>query len=150
MFLLLPVCRVLILKTVRIWYPVCQGPLTQDGKDKGIGVMILAEVQLEDPSSGYAPMYPSHRPAGAVLVDLVVLPEHTATVRSKYLPVNFAPFSGHDTLVCSEPGGDIDLKRALALEESFQDMIKHRESNSPGVKCRDLRMSLSAIGSVSP
>jgi hypothetical protein len=74
--------------------------------------MILTEVQLEDPSKGYAPAYPSHRPARAMLV---VLPEHAATVRSKYLPVNFAPFSGQDPLVFSEPGDDIDLKRALAF-----------------------------------
>ncbi|RHZ48752.1 DUF2841 domain-containing protein [Aspergillus thermomutatus] len=92
-----------------------QGLLAQDAKDKGIGDMILAEVQLEDPSNGYAPAYLSHRPAGAVLVDLAVLPEHTATVRSKYLPVNFSPFSGDDPLVCSQPGDDIDLKRALAF-----------------------------------
>ncbi|KAF7158690.1 hypothetical protein CNMCM6106_005480 [Aspergillus hiratsukae] len=92
-----------------------QGPLMRDAKYKGIGGMILAEVQLEDPSNGYAPMYPSHRPAGAVLVDLAVLPEHTATVRSKYLPVNFAPFSDDDPSVCSQPGDDIDLKRALAF-----------------------------------
>jgi hypothetical protein len=84
--------RALILKTVRIWYLICQGPLTQDAKNKGTEDMILAEVQLEDPSNGYAPMYPSHRPAGAVLVDLVVLPEHTVTVRSKYSSVDFAPF----------------------------------------------------------
>ncbi|RHZ60746.1 uncharacterized protein CDV56_108454 [Aspergillus thermomutatus] len=102
-------------QTVRIWHPICQGPLTQDAKGEDIGDMILAEVQLEDPSNGYAPMYPSHRPAGAVLVDLAVLPEHTATVRSKYLPVNLAPFGDDDPLVCSQPGADIDLKRALAL-----------------------------------
>jgi hypothetical protein len=49
-----------------------------------------------------------------MLVELAVLPEHAATVRSKYLPVkNFAPFSGDDPLVCSELGDDIDLKRAL-------------------------------------
>jgi hypothetical protein len=117
--LLLPVRRVLILKTVRIWYPVCQGPLTQDAEGKGIGDMILAEVQLEDPSNGYAPAYPSHRPARAMLVDLAVLPEHAATVRSKYLPVNFAPFSGQDPLVFSEPGEDIDLKRALAFRRAL-------------------------------
>jgi hypothetical protein len=29
--------------------------------------------------------------------------------------VNFAPFSGNDPLVCSQPGDDIDLKRALAF-----------------------------------
>lgn len=115
MSLLLRVRRALILKTVRIWYPVCQGPLTQDAEGKGIGDMILAEVQLEDPSNGYAPAYPSHRPARAMLVDLAVLPEHAATVRSKYLPANFAPFSGHDPLVCSEPGDDMDMKRALAF-----------------------------------
>ncbi|KAF7164514.1 hypothetical protein CNMCM6106_001032 [Aspergillus hiratsukae] len=102
-------------QTVRIWHPICQGPLTQDAKGKDIGDMILAEVQLEDPSNGYAPMYPSHRPAGAVLVDLAVLPEHTATVRSKYLLVNLAPFGDDDPLVCSQPGDDIDLKRAVAL-----------------------------------
>ncbi|KAH3438007.1 hypothetical protein KXW39_000827 [Aspergillus fumigatus] len=102
-------------QTVRIWYPVCQGPLAQDAKDKGVGDMILAEVQLEDPSNRYAPEYQSHRPAGAILVDLAILPENTATVRSKYLPVEFAPFSGHDPLVWSEPGDDIDLQRALAL-----------------------------------
>lgn len=47
-------------------------PRTPDARchDKGIGDMILAEVQLEDPSNGYAPMYKCHRPAGAVLVDL--------------------------------------------------------------------------------
>ncbi|GIJ92742.1 hypothetical protein Asppvi_002020 [Aspergillus pseudoviridinutans] len=106
-------------QTVRIWYPVCQGPLTQDAKDKGIGDMILAEVQLEDPSNGYAPIYPSHRPAGAVLVDLAVLPEYTATVRSKYLPVNFTPFGDDDPLVCSQPGENIDLKRALAFNQVF-------------------------------
>jgi hypothetical protein len=89
--------------------------LTQDAKDKGIGHMILAEVQLEDPSNGYAPEYQSHRPPGAILVDLAVLPEHAATVRSKYLPMKFAPFSGHDPLMWSEPGDDIDLQRALAF-----------------------------------
>jgi hypothetical protein len=80
--------------------------------------MILAEVQLEDPSNGYAPAFLSHRPAGAILVDLAVLPEHAATVRSKYLPVKFAPFSGHDPLVWSEPG-DIDLQRALAFRRAL-------------------------------
>ncbi|KAF7182858.1 hypothetical protein CNMCM7691_002602 [Aspergillus felis] len=92
-----------------------QWPLTQDAKDKGIGDMILAEVQLEDPSNGYAPEYQSHRPAGAILVDLAVLPEHAETIRSKYLLVEFAPFSGHDPLVWSEPDDDIDLQRALAF-----------------------------------
>jgi hypothetical protein len=29
--------------------------------------------------------------------------------------VKFAPFSGHDPLVWSEPGDDIDLQRALAF-----------------------------------
>jgi hypothetical protein len=81
--------------------------------------MILAEVQLEDPSNGYAPEYQSHRPAGAILVDLAVLPEHAATVRSKYLPVKFAPFSGHDPLVWSEPGDDVDLQRALAFRRAL-------------------------------
>ncbi|KAH3006536.1 hypothetical protein KXV89_009001, partial [Aspergillus fumigatus] len=52
-------------QTVRIWYPILQGPLAQDAKDKGIGDMILAEVQLEDPSNVYAPASLSHRPAGA-------------------------------------------------------------------------------------
>jgi hypothetical protein len=50
-----------------------------------------------------------------MLVDLAVLSEHAATVRSKYLPANFTPFSGHDPLVCSEPGDDVDMKRALAF-----------------------------------
>lgn len=77
--------------------------------------MILAEVQLEDLSNGYAPAYQSHRPAGTMLVDLAILLEHAATVRSKYLLVNFAPLSGHDPLVCPEPGDDVDLKRALAF-----------------------------------
>jgi hypothetical protein len=149
MSLLLPVLKVLILKTVRIWYPVCQGPLTQDAKDKGIGDMILAEVQLEDPSNGYVSMYPSHRPAGVVLVDLAVLPEHTATVRSKYLPVNFAPFSGHDPLVCSEPGDDIDLKRALAFRRVLSRYDKAQRIQQFRGQYRDLRMSLSATGSVS-
>jgi hypothetical protein len=85
----------------------------RDAKDKGIGHMILAEVQLEDPSDGYAPAYSTRRPAGAMLVDLAVLPEHAATVRSKYV----APFSSDDPLVCSEPGNDIDLKRALAFRK---------------------------------
>jgi hypothetical protein len=76
---------------------------------------MLAEVQLEDPSNGHAPVCPSHRPAGAVLVDLAVLPEHAATIRLKYLRVIFAPFSDDDPLVCSQPGDDIDLKGALAL-----------------------------------
>ncbi|KAE8395525.1 hypothetical protein BDV23DRAFT_178576 [Aspergillus alliaceus] len=31
------------------------------------------------------------------------------------LLMNFAPFSGDDPLVCSQPGDDIDLKRALAF-----------------------------------
>jgi hypothetical protein len=75
MSLLLPVRRVLILKTVRMWYLICQGPLMQRAKDKGRGDMILAEVELEDSSNGYAPAYPSHPPAGAMLVDLAVLPE---------------------------------------------------------------------------
>jgi hypothetical protein len=47
----------------------------QRAKDKGRGDMILAEVELEDSSNGYAPAYPSHPPAGAMLVDLAVLPE---------------------------------------------------------------------------
>jgi hypothetical protein len=81
--------------------------------------MILAEVQLEDPSNGYAPEYQSHRRAGAILVDLAVLPENAATVRSRYLPVKFAPFSGHDPLVWSEPGDDIDLQRALAFRRAL-------------------------------
>ncbi|PKX88859.1 uncharacterized protein P174DRAFT_464607 [Aspergillus novofumigatus IBT 16806] len=84
----------------------------------GIGDMILAEVQLEDPSNGYAPAFLSHHPAGAILVDLAVLLEHAATVCSKYLPVKFAPFSGHDPLVWSEPG-DIDLQRALAFRRAL-------------------------------
>jgi hypothetical protein len=80
MFPLLPAQSILILKIVRIWYPICQGPLTQEAKYKGTGYMILAEVQLEDPSNGYAPAYLSHRPAGTILVDLAVLPEHAATL----------------------------------------------------------------------
>ncbi|KAJ8147654.1 hypothetical protein LV156_009019 [Aspergillus fumigatus] len=90
-----------------------KGPLMRDAEDKGIGHMILEEVQLEDPSNGYAPAFSTRRPAGAMLVDLAVLPEHAATVRSKY----FSPFSSDDPLVCSEPGNDIDLKRALAFRK---------------------------------
>jgi hypothetical protein len=71
---------------------------------------MLAEVRLEDPSNGYAPVCPSHRSAGAVLVDLAVLPEHAATICLKYLRVIFAPFS-----VYSQPGNNINLKGALAL-----------------------------------
>jgi hypothetical protein len=118
--------RVLILKTVRIWYPICRGPLAEDAKDKGIEDMIPAVVQLEDPSNGYAPAHPSHRPAGAMLVDLAVLPEHAATVRSKYLTVKFALFSGDDPLVWSEPGDDIDLKRALAFRRVLSRYDKAR------------------------
>jgi hypothetical protein len=77
--------------------------------------MILAEVPLEGPNNKYAPAYPSYRPAGAILVNLAVLPEHAATVPSKHLPVNIAPFSGDDPLVCSQPDDDIHLKRALAF-----------------------------------
>ncbi|GFF50467.1 hypothetical protein IFM46972_09051 [Aspergillus udagawae] len=125
------------IQTVRIWYPICQGPLTQDAKDKGIGDMILAEVQLEDPSNRYAPEYQSHRPAGAILVDLAVLPEHTATVHSRYLPVKFAPFSGHDPLVWSEPGDDIDLQRALAFRRALsrydkEQRIRQSQGQIPG------------------
>jgi hypothetical protein len=99
--------------------------------------MILAEVQLEDPSNGYAPEYQSHRPAGAILVDLAVLPEHAATVRSRYLPVKFAPFSGHDPLVWSEPGDDIDLQRALAFRRALsrydkEQRIRQSQCQIPG------------------
>jgi hypothetical protein len=113
--LLLVMRRVLILKTVRIWYPILQEPLAQDAKDKGIGDMILAEVQLEDPSNVYAPASLSHRPAGAMLVNLAILLEHAATVCSEYLLVNLTPFSNDDSLVCLQLGNDINLKRALAL-----------------------------------
>ncbi|EAW16824.1 uncharacterized protein NFIA_001730 [Aspergillus fischeri NRRL 181] len=105
-------------QTVRIWYPICRRPLMRDAEIKGIGDVILAEVHLEDPSNVYAPVYSNRRPAGAMLVDLAVLPEHAATVRSKYLPVkNFAPFSGDDPLVYLDPGDDTDLKRALAFRK---------------------------------
>jgi hypothetical protein len=85
----------------------------RDAKDKGIGHIILAEVQLEDPSDGYALVYSTHRPAGAMLVNLAVLLEYAATICSKYV----APFSSDDPLVYSEPGNDIDLKRALAFRK---------------------------------
>ncbi|GFF63368.1 hypothetical protein IFM51744_11127 [Aspergillus udagawae] len=102
-----------------------QGPLTQEAKYKGTGYMILAEVQLEDPSNGYAPAYLSHRPAGTILVDLAVLPEHAATVRSRYLSVKFAPFSGHDPLVCSQLSDDIDLQRALAFRRALSRYVRY-------------------------
>jgi hypothetical protein len=105
--------------------------LTPDAKDRGIEDMILAEVQLEDPSNGYARMYLSHCLAGAIIVNLAVLLEYTTTVHSKYLLVNFTPFSDDDPLVCSQPGDNINLKRVLALKESFSDIVNHRESNSP-------------------
>ncbi|PKX89109.1 uncharacterized protein P174DRAFT_464815 [Aspergillus novofumigatus IBT 16806] len=112
-----------------------QGPLMQDAKDKGIGHMILEEVQLEDPSNRYAPAYPTHRPAGAMLVNLAVLPEHAATVYSKY----FAPFSSNDPLVCSEPGNDINLKRARAFRKIISrydkaQRIQQSQGQIPGPK----------------
>jgi hypothetical protein len=90
--------------------------LTPDAKDRGIEDMILAEVQLEDPSNGYALMYLSHCLAGAIIVNLAVLLEYTTTVHSKYLLVNFTPFSDDDPLVCSQPGDNINLKRVLAFK----------------------------------
>lgn len=86
----------------------------RDAKAKGIDDKILAEVQLEDPSSGYAPVHPSRRPAGAMLVNLAILPEHVPIIRSAYLPVSFAPLSDDDPLVFSQPDNDSDLKRAVA------------------------------------
>ncbi|GFF82398.1 hypothetical protein IFM47457_05796 [Aspergillus lentulus] len=82
-------------------------PLMQDARDKGIGYIILAEVQLEDPSNS------------AILVNLAILLEYTATIYSKYLLVKFAPFSGHDPLVWSELGDNINLQRALAFRRAL-------------------------------
>lgn len=109
--------RVLTSKTVQIWFPINDGPLIQDAKAKGIDGMILAEVQLENLSNVYAPVHPSHRPAGVMLVDLAVLPEHVSTIRSVYGPVTFTPFSDDDPLVFSQPGNDGNLKRAVACRK---------------------------------
>ncbi|KAH1297216.1 hypothetical protein KXW28_009156 [Aspergillus fumigatus] len=91
-------------QTVRIWYPILQGPLAQDAKDKGIGDMILAEVQLEDPSNVYAPASLSHRPAGAMLVNLAILLEHAATL------VEFQRLSEDDLIIQMQPGGGPYMK----------------------------------------
>ncbi|KAF9882999.1 hypothetical protein FE257_004339 [Aspergillus nanangensis] len=104
------------IETVRIWHFACQGPLVEDAKKKNIRHMILAVVQLEDPSNGYAPAQPSCRPPGAIVVDLAVLPEHAPIVRSKYSTVGFILREDHP-LVCSQPGENNDIKIARACRK---------------------------------
>lgn len=89
----------------------------RDAKNKGVEDLILAEVHLEDPCNAYALAPPSHRPDGAILVDLVIQRSDFAAVCSTYPPVNFSPFSDGDPLVFSYPRGDNSTKRALALSE---------------------------------
>lgn len=98
----------------------------RDAKAKGIDDKILAEVQLEDPSSVYAPVHPSRRPDGAMLVDLAVLPEHVSFIRSEYPPVRFTPFSDDDPLVFSQPDNDGDLKKAVACMKVLHGYRKAR------------------------
>lgn len=98
----------------------------RDAKAKGIDDKILAEVQLEDPSSVYAPVHPSRRPEGAMLVDLAVLPEHVSFIRSAYPPVRFTPFSEDDPLVFSQPDNDGDLKKAVACMKLLRGYHKAR------------------------
>lgn len=89
----------------------------RDAKSKGVEDLILAAVHLEDPCNAYALAHPSHRPDGAIQVDLVVQRNDIETVHSKYSPVNFAPFSDDDPLICSHSCGDNNMKRALAFSE---------------------------------